>query len=374
MAEITIGSRVRKSPFFNAARDAGATHYTIYNRMYMPTSFGDPIGEYERVMTGVSIWDVGAERQVEISGPDARTLTDLLCARSLANLKPGRARYAPMCNHDGILINDPIALCLADDRWWLSIADSDVLLHCQAVAGAGGYDVRVVEPDVSPLAIQGPKAEAVCRDLFGDSVMDELGFFHHRPISLDGIPMVICRSGWSRQGGVELFLTDGSRGQELWDRVMAAGEPYGIAPGTPHQMERIENGLLSYRSDTDDDTDPFEAELGKWVDLDGRDFVGRAALMSRQADAGARRRLVNVTIDGELPACENPWPATCDGAPAGSLRNATWSPKLGKAVGLALVPVAYAQAGTQLNVDADGNPLVVTVSAVPFGESLTAPA
>ncbi len=262
MAAITIGPRIAKSPFYGATVDAGATSYTIYNRMYMPTSYGDPIAEYERLMTGVSIWDVGAERQVEITGPDARAFADYVSCRSLANLKIGRGRYTPMCNYDGVLINDPIAMAIDEDRWWLSIADSDVVLHCQAVAGAKGFDVTVREPDVSPLAIQGPKAQDLCRDLFGD-VVDEIGFFHFRPVELDGIPIVMMRSGWSRQGGFELFLTDGSRGRELWDLAFAAGERYGAAPGTPHQMERMENGLLSYRSDTDDDTDPIEAGLGR---------------------------------------------------------------------------------------------------------------
>lgn len=375
MAEITIGSRIAKSPFYAATVAAGATGYTIYNRMYMPTSFGDPLGEYDRLKTGVSMWDVGAERQVEIVGPDARAFTDRLSARDLSTLKPGRARYTPICNHAGVLINDPIALCLSDDRWWLSIADSDVLLHCQAVAGSEGFDVDVFEPDVSPLAIQGPKAVDVCRDLFGADLIDGLGFFHHRPVELDGIPMVICRSGWSRQGGFELFLTDGSRGQDLWDRVAAAGAPYGIAPGTPHHMERIENGLLSYRADTDDDTDPIEAGLGQWCDLE-RDFVGRDALVARHDDAGARRRLVNVVVDrgdlGDDPlwTADQPHAASVGGAAAGELRVAVWSPKLACHVGLALVPVEHAEPGTRLDVDGLGDLVSMTVTDVPFGVSL----
>ena len=247
MAQITIGSRIKKSPFHAAAAVAGASHYTIYNRMYMPTSYGDALGEYERLMTGVSIWDVGAERQVEIEGPDARAFADYVSCRDLSTLKVGRGRYTPMANFDGILINDPIAMPIREDLWWLSIADSDVALFCQGVAGAKGFDVTVREPDVSPLAIQGPKAEDLVRDLIGD-IVDEIGFFQFRAVELQGIPMVVMRSGWSRQGGFELFLTDGSRGQELWDLAFAAGAAFGVAPGTPHQMERIENGLLSYRS------------------------------------------------------------------------------------------------------------------------------
>lgn len=369
MAEITIGSRIAKSPYYTGTVAAGATHYTIYNRMYMPTSYGDVVGEYQRLMTGVSIWDVGAERQVEIEGPDARAFTDYVSCRDLSNLKVGRGRYTPMANYDGILINDPIAMPIRDDLWWLSIADSDIVLHCAAVAGAKGFDVTVREPDVSPLAIQGPMAQDLCRDLVGD-VVDEIGFFQFREVDVRGIPLVIMRSGWSRQGGFELFLTDGSRGQELWDLAFAAGEKYGAAPGTPHQMERIENGLLSYRSDTDDDTDPIEAGLGKWCDMDAGDFVGKDALLARHADPSARKRLVNVDIEGDMPASENPWPAHRDGEPAGELRAGVWSPKFGRNIGLALVPVAHAEPGTVLEVDADGVALSMTVTDVPFGDSL----
>ena len=369
MAQITIGSRIKKSPYYDGTVAAGATHYTIYNRMYMPTSYGDALGEYERLMTGVSIWDVGAERQVEIEGPDARAFTDYVSCRDLSTLKVGRGRYTPMANYDGVLINDPIAMPVREDLWWLSIADSDVVLFCQGVAGAKGFDVTVREPDVSPLAIQGPKAQDLCRDLFGD-VVDEIGFFQFRELELQGIPMVVMRSGWSRQGGFELFLTDGSRGQELWDLAFAAGEKYGVAPGTPHQMERIENGLLSYRSDTDDDTDPVEAGLGKWCNMDGADFVGKDAIIARHENHTARKLLVNVYVDGDMPASENPWAASCNGESAGELRAATWSPKLDRNIGLALVPVQYASAGTTLDVDADGVPLTMTITDVPFGDSL----
>jgi aminomethyltransferase len=371
MAEITFGPRVRKSPFFDATVAGGVTAFSIYNHMFMPTSYGDPIGEYERVKTGVSVWDVAAERQVEIIGPDATAVAQLVSARRLTDLRAGRARYAPMCDYDGCLINDPIALRLEENRWWLSIADSDMVHWVNGIAGASGFDARVFEPDVSPLAIQGPKADGVTRSLFGDELIDSLGFFHHRPVELDEIPMVICRSGWSRQGGVELFLTDGAQGHALWDRVMEAGAPFGIAPGAPHQMERIESGLLSYTSDTDTDTDPIEAGLGAYVDLDGDfDFVGKQALIARHAHPATRRRLVNVCLDGEMPKPEHPWEAHFDGGCIGQVRSATYSPKLDRNVGLALVSVACAEAGTSFTVDADGTALTATVMDTPFGTSL----
>ncbi len=371
MSHIAIGPSVSKSPFYDATVDAGATEYTIYNHMYMPMSYGDPLGEYKTLTTGVSCWDVAAERQVEIVGPDAAALTQYVSARNLGGLRPGRARYAPMCDHDGCLINDPIALCLAEDRWWLSIADSDMTLWVKAIAGAKGFDAEVFEPDVSPLAVQGPKADDVCRTLFGTELIDSIGFFQHRFAELEGIPLVLCRSGWSRQGGFELFLTDGDRGMELWDLVMAAGEPQGIAPGTPHRMERIESGLLSYGSDVDPDTDPIEAGLGPFVNLDTEyEFVGRQALIARQTDPSNRRRLVNIDIDGPMPAPQHSWPASASGKPAGRVRAATWSPKLGHNIGLALLSTDAATPGTPLTVDADDSVLTATVSPVPFGVSL----
>ena len=373
MPEMTIGSRIKKSPYFAATIAAGATHFTIYNRMYMPTSYGDPLGEYDRLKTGVSMWDVGAERQVEIVGPDARAFCNRISARDLSTLAPGRARYAPICNHDGILINDPIVLCLSEDRWWISIADGDLLQHCQAIAGSEGFDVEAFEPDVSPLAVQGPKATAVARDLFGDDLVEGLGFFHHHEVELAGIPMVICKSGWSRQGGYELFLTDGTMGQALWDLVAAAGEPYGIAPGTPHHMERIENGLLSYGSDTDDDTDPLEAGLGQWCDMD-RPFIGRDAIAARHEEPEHRRHLVNVYVDTvdqtQLWTADQPYPASVDGHAAGDLRTAVWSPKLDRFIGLALLGAAHVEPGTRLDVDAPGLVTAMTVTDVPFGVSL----
>lgn len=370
MAEIAFGPRVRKSPYFDATVGGGVTAFTVYNHMFMPTSYGDAIGEYERVKTGVSMWDVAAERQVEIVGPDATAVAQLVSARRLTDLKVGRARYAPMCDYDGCLINDPIALRLEENRWWLSIADSDMVYWVKGIAGAGGFDARVFEPDVSPLAIQGPKADDVVRALFGDDLVDSLGFFHHQAVQLDGIPLVICRSGWSRQGGVELFLTDNTQGQALWDRVVEAGAPFGIAPGTPNQMERVENGLLSYGSDTDADTDPIEAGLGAYVNLDDDfDFVGKQALIARHADPSTRRRLVNVTLDGEMPNPAHPWEAHSHGDPIGQIRTATYSPLLDRNVGLALVPVACAEAGTSFAVDADGTTLTATVMDTPFGTS-----
>lgn len=372
MPEIMLGPRVRKSPYYEATVAAGVSAFTIYNHMYMPMSYGDVAEEYRRLTARVALWDVASERQIEIVGPDAARITQYLSARNLAGLKPGRARYAPICDHDGYLINDPVVLCLADDRFWFSIADSDLGFWAKAIARERRADVRVFEPDVSPLAIQGPSAEDLAIDLFGAEVVGPLGFFHHVGVELDGIGLVLCRSGWSKQNGFELFLTDGSRGVELWDRVLAAGARFGIGPGAPNAAERIESGLLSFGSDNDSQTDPFEAGLGAWVNLDGEyDFVGKAALLER-VERGIERSLVNVSFtDGSGSAAslplEHPRSVRLDGQVVGELRNAIWSPRLGHGIGIALVHRSATTPGTRLAVDIDGVVCSVVVAPEPFG-------
>jgi len=235
---LSVGARVRKSPFFAATRKAGLAAASVYNHMFMPTSYGDPAAEYDRLVNGVAMWDVAVERQVALKGPDALKLARLLTPRNLDGLLIGQGKYVPICNYDGMIINDPVLLQVGEDEIWLSIADSDIVLWASAIAGAYGLDVRVFEPDVSPLAIQGPKSADVVADLFGDWAR-KLKYFGFRITELAGIPLVGARSGWSKQGGFELYLRDGQRGEELWDLVAKVGAPYGIGPGTPNYVERL---------------------------------------------------------------------------------------------------------------------------------------
>lgn len=368
MAEIRIGTRNRQSPFFDSTLAAGVTSFTIYNRMYLPTSYGDPAAEYRRLTEGVAMWDVGAERQVEIAGPDAESFASFLSARDLWSMKVGRARYAPLCDHQGRLINDPVALRIADDRFWFSLADSEALLWARGLAGANEFDVRVFEPDVSPLAIQGPAAESLAKDLFGSEFIDGLGFFHHCPAELDGIPVELCRSGWSKQGGFELFLTDGSQGDRLWNLVAEAGAPYDIGPGSPDHQERIESGLLSFGSDHDLETDPFEAGLGRFVSLDHeRDFVGKQALLAARTKA-APRPIVNIRLDGQVVACTHPWEARIDGVAVGMVRNTVWSTKLDAWIGLAQLVMPHGEPGTAVEVvDPQARGVTAVVTDETFG-------
>jgi aminomethyltransferase len=337
--EIAIGANLRKSPFFEATMRAGARNFSVYNHMLIPGHFGDPDGEYQRLMTGVAMWDVAAQRQVEVTGPDAARLVQYLTPRNLSGTRIGQGRYVPICDHDGYLINDPVLLKLAEDRFWLSVADSDIHLWAQAIARERGWQAVVGEPDVSPLAIQGPKAEPVAVALFGDWVR-ELRYFGFKETTLDGIPLVLARSGWSKQGGYELYLTDGSRGGELWDRVALAGAPFGIGPGAPNDIERVESGLISYGSDMRRQVipaDPFEMGLGGLVDLAREDdFVGRVAL-HRIAARGAERRRVGFWVDGTPASPGHPVPVNLRGEVAGILSEMVFSPRLGRTIGVGLL-------------------------------------
>ncbi|WP_419865237.1 glycine cleavage T C-terminal barrel domain-containing protein [Candidatus Poriferisodalis sp.] len=374
--ELIVGPRTRVTPFTERAVAAGMTKAMVYNHTLLPISTDDPVAEYRALTEAAAIWDVGCERQVQIAGPDAHRLMTYLCARDLRDLRVGMARYAPMCDYRGRLVNDPMALRIDETTFWLSIADSDVLLWARAVAGEGGYDVEISEPDVWPLAIQGPRAADVVAAALGDWVR-ELRFFRFAPHDHDNIPMVVCRSGWSGQGGFELFLMDGAKGEQLWDLLWEAGRPFGLGVGAPNNPERIESFLLSFGGDTDPETDPDEAGIGRFVSLrddhDGpagsvsHDFIGKEALRARRA-SGSQRRLVGLVIDGDppLPLRSPRSVQSPDGHPVGTLRALARSPRFDANIGLALLDPRWFEPGTELQVSLDGTNRAATTTSLPF--------
>ena len=371
--ELIVGPRTRVTPFTDRATAAGMTKAMVYNHTVLPIGTDDAAAEYRALTETAAIWDVGCERQVQITGSDAHRLITYLCARDLRDLQVGVARYAPMCDHQGRLVNDPMALRIDETTFWLSIADSDVLLWARAVAGEGEYDVEVTEPDVWPLAIQGPRAEDVVAAALGEWVRD-LRFFRFERHTQDGIPLAVCRSGWSGQDGFELFLMDGAKGEQLWDLLWDAGQPFGIGVGAPNNPERIESFLLSFGGDTDSESDPDEAGIGRFVSLKrddpgqaGHTFIGKEALVARRT-SGTQRRLVGVVIDGEPPmplrsprSLQNP-----DGHPVGTLRALTRSPRFGANIGLALLDPPWFEPGTELHISLDGTQRTATTTTLPF--------
>jgi len=364
---IAIGARVRKSPYFKKTIEAGVSSFSVYNHMYMPTGYGDPAAEYDRLINGVAMWDVGVERQVSLRGGDAAELVRYLTTRNLGELNIGQGRYVPLCDHRGTLINDPVLLPIGEEEFWLSIADSDITLWARGIAAERSMNVTIHEPDVSPLAIQGPKAINVVTDLFGDWV-HELKYFGHREARLQGIPLHVARSGWSKQGGYELYLQDSQRGGELWDIVKEAGQPYGIGPGSPNYIERLESGLLSYGADTDDSTNPFEVGLGKFVSLDREDdFIGKKALSDIKQN-GIARQFVGYIIEGEPLAAGNQhrWPVKDNEVFIGFVSASAWSPRIGQNIGVGLIETAFSEAGTEVTIQTDDGDVQAIVSKLPF--------
>jgi aminomethyltransferase len=366
MFGISPSARLRQSPFYECTIAEGVKTFTTYNNMLMPTSYGHAEDEYWRIINGVSQWDVAVERQVQLQGPDAAKLAQILCPRDLSKCKVGQGKYVPLCNHDGVLINDPILLKMEDDRYWLSIADSNIWFWARAIAAERGLKVEVSEPDVSPLAVQGPKGEDVVASIFGDWVRD-LKYFWFREAEVQGIPVAVARSGWSKQGGFEIYLMDGSRGTDLWNIVKEAGQPWGIGPGNPNWCERIESGLVSYGGDTDDRTNPFEVRMEKYVDLHVPDDVVGIQALRRIAAEGPVRHQLGVVMDGVKPVSPDfIWnDIEKDGAKIGDLTNCVWSYRMKKNIGYALVSVA-AQPGDRVVVQRLDGPTGGVLVDLPF--------
>ncbi len=362
-----FGTQIRKSPYFDATVRWGAQGFSVYNHMYIPRDFGDPIQNFWNLVNDAILCDVAVERQVEITGPDAAAFTQLLTPRDLSKMAVGQCKYILITNAEGGLINDPVLLRLDDNHFWISLADSDVLLWAQGVAVNSGLDVTIAEPDVSPLQLQGPKSGAVMEALFGADIHD-LKYYWLREVELEGIPLIVSRTGWSSELGYELYLRDGSRGDELWELIMAAGEPFGLQPGHTSSIRRIEGGMLSYHADADIHTNPFELGFDRLVSLDMEaDFIGKAAL--RQiAEQGVSRKQVGLVIDGSPLDGPNTsfWPITVDGETVGKVTSAVHSPRLDKNIALAMITTERASLGTAVDIDSNTGPRSATVVERPF--------
>jgi len=273
-----FGTRIRKSPFFESTLAWGCKEYTTYNHMYFPVYYNTPEEDFWSLVNDVTLWDVSVERQVEIKGPDASKFTQLLTPRNLSTCEGNQCKYVLNTNYQGGILSDPILLRLAEDHWWYSISDSDLLLWAMGVAGKDKYDIKLREPDVSPLQIQGPKSRALMNDLFG-SWINDLKYYWCKQTDLNGIPVVVSRTGWSGEIGYEIYLRDGKRGADLYEKIMAAGKQHKIAPTGPSQIRRVEAGIFSYFQDMRVTDNPFEIGMDRLVDLEMEaDFVGKEAL------------------------------------------------------------------------------------------------
>ena len=362
-----FGTQIRKSPYFDATVKWGATGFSVYNHMYIPRDFGSPEQNFWNLIEKSILCDVAVERQVEITGPDAYKFTQLLTPRDLSKLSVGQCKYVLIVNNDGGILNDPVLLRLAENHFWLSLADSDVLLWAQGVAVNSGLDVKISEPDVSPLQLQGPTSQEIMVKLFGDGIRD-LKYYWLREYNLDGIPLIVSRTGWSSELGYEIYLRDGSKGNELYEKIMAAGKEHGIQPGHTSSIRRIEGGMLSYHADADIHTNPFELGLDRLVNLNSEiNFIGKKAL-KKIKENGISRKQVGLIIDCAPLSGPNTtfWPIKKDRKQIGKVTSAVYSPRLKKNIALAMVEINFSNNGTSLEVTTHEGNYNSTVVEKPF--------
>jgi len=374
---IHMYTRIRKSPYFYASRRHGVQSYTVCNRMYHPRHYDDPIAEYWRLVNDVTMWDVGVERQVEITGPDAFTLTNMLTPRDLTKCAVKQCKFVLNTDVDGGVINNPVLLRLDENTFWLSVADGDVLLWAKGVAAQAGLNVQVSEPDVAPVQIQGPKSKALMTDLFGERI-PEMRYYWMDEFELDGMSVVVGRTGYTGEVGYEIYLRNASRdGMKLWDTVLEAGQAHDLAVIGPCQIRRVEAGILSYGSDIALDNNafsdygflnPYEVGLEYTVNLDQEaDFIGKKAL-ERIAEEGVSRKVVGVEIDGDplIGYFEDYLPVVENDDQIGQVSSAFWSPRQERNIGFALVPTSHADLGSKLSIRSGRGELNAVVVPKPF--------
>jgi aminomethyltransferase len=362
-----FGTQIRKSPYFDSTVKWGATGFSVYNHMYIPRDFGSPEQNFWNLIQTAILCDVAVERQVEITGPDAFKFTQLLTPRDLSKLAIGQCKYVLITNNEGGILNDPVLLRLAENHFWLSLADSDVLLWAQGVAVNSGLDVQIKEPDVSPLQLQGPNSGEIMVKLFGEDIKD-LKYYWLREYNLDGIPLIVSRTGWSSELGYEIYLRDGSKGNELYEKIMEAGKTHGLQPGHTSSIRRIEGGMLSYHADADINTNPFELGLDRLVNLASDiNFVGKDALKRIKQD-GVKRKQVGIEIDCEPLKGPNTtfWELQKNNKKIGKVTSAVYSPRLKKNIALAMVEIQQTEIGNKFEVISNEGKFNCTVVEKPF--------
>ena len=367
LKDFGFGTQIRKSPFFDATVRWGATNFSVYNHMYIPRDFGDPEQNFWNLINSAILCDVAVERQVEITGEDASKFIQLLTPRDLSNFKVGQCKYILITNEEGGILNDPILLRLEENRYWISLADSDILFWAQGVAVNSDLKVKISEPDVSPLQLQGPNSGKIMEALFGKDILD-LKYYWHREEVLNGIHLLVSRTGWSSELGYEIFLRDHTKGDKLWERIMEAGIPFDLKPGHTSSIRRIEGGMLSYHADMDINTNPFELGLDRLVNLEGKeDFIGKTALKGIK-DNGVLKKQVGLIIEGQPLSGPNTrfWEIEYNEKMVGKVTSAIYSPRLKQNIALAMISADLTSIGTEVKLKTLSGELDARIVEKPF--------
>ena len=362
-----FGTQIRKSPFFDATVRWGAKGFSTYNHMYIPRDFGDPEENFWNLINDAILCDVAVERQVQIKGPDAEKFVQMMTPRDLSSMSVGQCKYVILTNQYGGILNDPVLLKISDDCYWFSLADSDVLFWAQGLAATKKFDVDICEPDVSPLQLQGPKSREIMVDLFGEEIAS-LKHYWFKPFKLNGIDLIISRTGWSSELGYEIFLLNSKDGDKLYQTIMESGQHKGLKPGHTSTIRRIEGAMLSYHADMDIKTNPFELGLDRFIDIDKDfDFVGKEALIEIKGKGVSRQQ-----VGLEIKADPMPGPNTRFGEikikdnTVGKVTSAVYSPRLKKNIALAMIEKRYSKIGTEVQVISGADILSAEVVKKPF--------
>ena len=365
--EITFGTRIRKSPFFESTIKWGCKGFTTYNRMYMPTYYSSFVDDYWSLVNDVTLWDVAGERQVEIKGKDAEQFVEFITPRDISKCKVGQCMYIILTEKNGGIVNDPVLLKLDENHFWLSTADSDVLLWCLGIASANKFDVQLGEPDVSPLSLQGPKATDLMEKISGNWVRD-LKFFYFKETTIDDIPVMIARSGWSGEVGYEIYLMDGEKGNKLWEIIMKAGQEFKIAPAAPSQISRIESGMLSYGNDMTLDENPFDLDMDKFVNLQKKaDFLSKKALTDIHKN-GPTKELIGIEIPGNFQDefSSDYVPIYSDSDKVGRITSSVYSPRLKKNIALGIINKRSGSVNGSYFIKKNNSDFEINVCDLPF--------
>jgi aminomethyltransferase len=369
MSLVQRGARNRRTPYYEATQKYGPKGYTVYNHMYFPIRFDTFENEFETLLKDVTLWDVSVERCLEISGPDGFKFAQLMTPRDLSKCAVGQAKYVLVVDSDGGIINDPVLTRMDENTFWFALASSDTLLWARGLKNAyPDLDVTIKEADVAPLQVQGPKSKDLMVDLLGESILD-LKYYWWTNAEIAGVPVVITRTGWTSEVGYEVYLTDTTRGTEVFEALMKAGERYNIKPTGPSDIRRIEGAIFNWGADMTYENNPIEMGLDRLIAWDlADDACISIAALKRIRDAGPTRKIVGVELDGDpFPALNNvKWEATIDGARVGKVTSAIYSPRLSKNIGYCWLPVANANEGQAVTVETEWGTRTATVVPMPF--------
>ena len=367
---LSMSRRIRQTPFTNKAEEHGVSGFTIVNRMLLPKAFKKSIEEdYWHLNSNVQIWDVSCQRQVQITGPDSEKLVQLMTPRSIKNMNVGKCFYIPLIDENAGMINDPVLLKIENNKFWISIADSDVLLWAKGVAISYNLKVNIIEPNVYPLAIQGPRSEELMVSIFGEKIRS-IKFFNFGLFNFLEKKQVIARSGYSKQDGFEIYFEGYETGEKLWDTIWKAGKEFNISPGCPNLIDRIEAGLMSYGNDFTRENNPYECNLGKYLKETSHDFIGKSALEKIKTNDISQQIRGVIFDEDPCPACSNPFPVfSKNDEKIGQITSAIYSPRIKKNIGLSMISKKYWNKGNKLIIETpDGKRRNGIITSLPFPE------